>query len=401
MSRTNISFIKFQERLINKYNYFIKTLYANSDEECLYIELKSPKFRKVFFIHIPLNYCMKVKDQPNIKYITPFQSENTTSYITSFNPKICDIVNISSDKFSFYDKDFIENGEVIFYTFGKEEKIEDEKTKKHKLIKNIEKDFNQLKEKLVDKEEFIHVKNENKELDKPIFKDKSGKIIEEGSELEKLIIESAPTLKINFDKNKSIVIPNSNSNSNSKELEHEIEEVIGEKDESLEELEDEEDEYEDLNNDIPSTISSEPVEIGLFYVCIDFSEFFEKIQEFEDSLINYYIELDEKEKIFRKKFTEDLKNAIESSKEKLDKKINEMEHKEEDLRLQIQKLTKILNQCEMLEKKKLGDEEIHQLIKKTRNTIDELNMECLKLRDDMNKILLKCDIVKNFINNIF
>jgi hypothetical protein len=135
--------------------------------------------------------------------------------------------------------------------------------------------------------------------------------------------------------------------------------------------------------------------IGIIYYAIDISLFYKKIGNLEDEILTIYNTIDDNESTIRDDRLADIEDLAQSliihTKDKLEKYKKE----ETDLKAQIVKLSIVLDKTLSLKEKiKVDPEkyieaqgEIDRVYNQTRNTVYDINIELLKIRDEVDDVL--------------
>ena len=154
-------------------------------------------------------------------------------------------------------------------------------------------------------------------------------------------------------------------------------------------------EYTTRDNALPPNLEEGEVVLGIMYVLISIGLFFKKIADYEDEVIGCYEQLDENEVESRKEKLSTIKIMCNKFISHSEERITKLSDEEQNLKLQLVRLTVILIQADALKTRveqnpeKYGEllDKSDQVYNPTRNTIHELNLETLKLRDTADELL--------------
>lgn len=372
INRIPLSFRKFSQ-LLEKYGYGIGNIYKLG-EDCRFIEVKTPKYHKVFYISIPHRYQITTSDGTDI--CSSSSNEPQENYISMFRQDLLsDMLCISGDAICYFTDD-----EFQFYGYGEHEKFENYDHPKEELIESLEKDYKQVKQshKINRTVEFIVHRPPKDNAVELVFEDDEGNPIEAGTDMEKIIIDAQTPTKINIGKDRvsELILPQQLSPSPSISDMSEMSDL-----ENAEGL-----------NYMPN-LQQKEIAVGLMYVCIDINEFFHNAATYEQRILEYYNVMEKKESELRKEKMQKIQNMIEEFKTESFEKLQEIVQTENNIRAQISRLSSVLVSCENLEAKNKGKEiqDIEGVKTKTRSALDELNKELLTQRDTAHKLLSKCE----------
>lgn len=157
----------------------------------------------------------------------------------------------------------------------------------------------------------------------------------------------------------------------------------------------EDDEVDDIDNSLPPEIEEDDFVIGFVYISVNLQDFFRNIVENEARIIECYEQLDENISEIRDLRYKKLKNLTEAFLNKTQGELANISEEEKTLKIQLIRLTVVLAQSrDLIEKlsqnpSKYGaliedSEKIHE---KTKNSIYELNLELLRLRESADELL--------------
>lgn len=406
--RIPLSFEKFQS-LIKKHKYEINHLFVYHNE-LRFAKIRSPRYGKIFFIYVPIKFFVKISASDTFVrpytstkiYDDPtFQNKNQQAYFELFKKGIdFSILCVSSKNILFFD---IVKGLTENYVFeDKSPAVEEKPVKTIDKIKSLEEDFKKVKTKVIEDDEIEFVERTPPATDEKVdivFEDEDGNEIEQGGDIEKLMI--FPSTKINITKDKIVTLtrpsnvipsaldpepeesagdkPKSEHASESEEDEHASEDSESEhaSDESeSDELEDiesvitEESEEDEIQkgklrvNDLPDTLLQESIEVGNVYLVFDLTNIFKYLNSpvtkitsasgesqdvsFENMLIDKYAALDYNEISAREEKMREIHRLMDEFKISTFDKLYKMQEKEEEIRGNLARLSNVLMSCENL-----------------------------------------------------
>jgi hypothetical protein len=134
----------------------------------------------------------------------------------------------------------------------------------------------------------------------------------------------------------------------------------------------------------------------MVYVLVDISDFFRRISSFEEEVKHIYDQLEENETDSRQSKVSEIERLSSSLTSHVREKIEALNSEEKNLKNQIIRLTVVLLQAEEILSKtsnqisKYGEstvKETRKIYETTRDTIHEVNLAILKIRDSAEEIL--------------
>jgi hypothetical protein len=157
-------------------------------------------------------------------------------------------------------------------------------------------------------------------------------------------------------------------------------------------------EYDTGDNSLPSDLPQDSISLGMVYVLINISDFFRQISSFEETVRDTYYQLEENEMESRHLKLLDIERMCSSLTLNITQKIEELNAEEKNLKNQILRLTIVLLQAEDIlnrssnpkESSKLTENTVKETQKihdKTRETIHEVNLAILKVRDTVEELI--------------
>lgn len=441
VSKKILSLSKLVDILTSKFYTLVSIYYDLKAESIVFLEVRTPKVQKTFFVAIPPKYTMKM-DVSNYKKIEISPRSNSLAekqleYISEIKGVLVDsdIMAISSSIMCLQKN----NGNVVCYGFGamtveKEEVSEDEVVNTEvDTVSRILDDAKKIKD-FVDP--VIEIEEEpEEEPEEEIEEDKDGSEkdgkddghdneneVEERKQSDLQEEENVAGVELEFDItpstksivetdlkeiSKKIVVPDVQKKKPRvlKNVEEQIEQEIiilpQPKPESLKQRND---------NSVPLDIQDSDLSLGIIYYSLDLDSFYKKINpkvvpmsstksvslqpasanlELEAEILGVYDAIDDNEGDMRlsklDEITELALKVVQKSKDSL-----ELFKKEEmNLKSQILKLSTVLDQTDALKVRisKTPDKftdtkpEIDRLRNQTKTTIHEINIELLKNRD--------------------
>lgn len=463
--RMPLSFEKFQ-MLIKKHKYEINHLFI-FESELRFAKIRSPRYGKIFFIYIPTKFYVKISSSDTFVrpysstkiYVDPsFANKNQQAYFELFKKGIdFSILCISSHNILFFD---IVKGLTEVYVFEDKSPPEgaEKKVKAIDKIKSIEEDFKKVKTKVNEDENIEFVERTPPSTEDKVdivFEDEDGNEIEQGGDIEKLMI--FPSTKINITKDKIVtltrpsnVIPsaldpeaegnesegNESEGQEGEDSEPETEpegELSGDDLEEIESVITEESEEDEIQkgklrvNDLPDTLLKESIEVGSVYIVFDLTNIFKYLNSpvtkitsadgesqdisFENMLIEKYMALDYNEISAREEKMREIHRLMDEFKISTFDKLYKMQEKEEEIRGNLARLSNVLLSCESLYTKSAGKKksfltgnmsplrdltDIENIERQTKKTMDELTIELLKSRDKTSALLLRGEMFLDF-----
>lgn len=353
--KINLSLSKLIE-FLEKHGYLFVKLYR-VNKEIKFVECKTPKYQKTFILNIPSRYKMISSKKEDIR---------VKHEILDPSPEFIDFtINMKGENIDL-DLFIVSYGFVYLYSEGdgiKSFSIENDKTFKEEKIDEIKK---------LEMEVVETLKKSSPDIKFPKLKKKQNEedIILEGDEESGLIFEDDGEL---------------------------IDEVKLSMENDLE-IETEEKEEDDfiINNELPRKIEDKNIIFGMVYISVNLREFFKETKEWENVITYSYSQLEENEVEMRVKILKEINELVMESTRKTKTNLDLIERKEKKLKFQLEKLTMLLTKSESLlssigispKSKGIDKKEMEDLCNRTRETIKELNVKLLLLRDEANELLI-------------
>ena len=149
------------------------------------------------------------------------------------------------------------------------------------------------------------------------------------------------------------------------------------------------------DNSIPEDLEDSDISLGIIYIVIAIGSFFKKIDKYEENIIEIYDQLDDNELDVRKDRLVKIKDITTDFVEHSEKRMNEINKKEMDLKADLLRLTVILAQADAMkaeialnEKRLCGETPaVEKIYIQTRKNVHDVNLELLSLRDKADEIL--------------
>lgn len=442
MKKIILSFKKLKN-LLEKNNYFLESVYCEK-EFVRFLSCKSPKYQKPFFIYVSEKYSLKNADdveKHNIKISQDTPSQHHIEFISHMKGELleCDLVLMScNDIFLYFD-----NGDFKYYLItddssSRKKKEKSKSTisslidKSNKILKKIESDEEPIEdepsnsdssdskkedsslEEISGEESPEEEKSEDSKKSKEPSKEKNlEKKSEKESPVEKDLSKKDPT------KSQKLIeeppIEDERSEILSKESPEEVELVFenekgevmddvkmfldeGEEDPSSKNSSKKKSSKKSSDNDSKNeTVCIQEIEIdlGIILICVTISNFFKKIQNYESELVEQYSQLDENEIENRnrklKQINELCSKFLEVSKDRVAQKTKKEKKLKNELIIAISVMVKILELKKKVEenpsKYQQDIAKVNDIYEQTKNTIRDLNIEILKVKDDINELL--------------
>lgn len=340
---------------VAKHGYVLSTLY-HVDSSCAFIECRSPIHQKTFVIRIPSKYDLTISaDENNAQEITSVDRETSTQqrYMDMLvgGSKFDDVSLLAVSSSSLCVRHF--DGTSSYYVLGRVEEEAPEEIEEVDKVTELE-----------------------RELDKFVT--------EEPATSEPAVIEVDTTADTSFD-------ADSADESVSMDV---VEEVVFE--DTPPPPDDAEVMDTFVDNSVPPSLEDSEVVIGLIYVMIDLPTFFKSAKSFEDKLTTIYSLLDANEVTSRKTRMVAIDERSQRVHNKVTSRLAEIEANEATLKNQLSRLTQVMTKAEALRNKSASLEgvsnEVDELYGKTRRTIHDLNVQLLRLRDEVDNMLSSYEV---------
>jgi len=179
-------------------------------------------------------------------------------------------------------------------------------------------------------------------------------------------------------------------------------------------LEDNEESLEDkkdlfISNITPGSIREKDVVIGVIYISIDLSLFLKQTDNLEEELSTFYTGMDLNERDLRLERLRKIKERCYFMLAKADDALALIQDKETKVKADLGRLsvayvsTSVLQEKISKDPKKYGEvtEETQEVKQQIAKTIEELNLELLRLRDEADEILINCsDVVEELVADL-
>ena len=393
--KIKLSFGKISD-FLDKWNFSLVKVYITKENTICFLECATPKHQKSFLVHLPEKYVVPNTGIPSSvlkRWIFDFDERPTrkaTEIIeeirTSFIKKD-DLVLLTNDRLDL----FFSDGSSKSYCFTK--KIQKTVENPHDTkISKIEEKTLQVLEKLDLPQQKIDVPEDDSE--------------DEQMETETTLEENIKTEDTNSEDDvpQKIELVFQDEDGNPMD---EVSAILDEKipdDEILRESEniDEEDTTPYVTpkpritiSNIVEEIDDESNSIGIVYFVMNIKDFLSKIESVETLVQNKYDFIDDIERKKKREKFDHLKDLFQTFSSTSERKFEERIKREKDLKIQLVRLTNILDQIKTLQQKVKEQprrysnytKDINNLYMSTRKEISELNNELLKHREETNKLL--------------
>lgn len=456
--KITISFGRFVEFVQIRHHYFVvSVIVEHPSGHVKFIECKSPLRQKSFFVYINPDYIMVAPEEKFIKMRVKLLPKEEPSPRRAQFLKSMKGTNISGDLL-FIASDMVymgvESGEVRCYSVKGDEdeevlSIETNKVKKVRTdLKKIMKRIGITSKKLVDDEgeeelefhdedgePFDRIKNlmtaqtgtisdivedQDKvvEIVQPPIEPLKEDVVTEGEEPltegEAVITEGEDVLALTEEdiKSEDVVTEGEEPLTEgedvlTEDVKSEGEEPLTEGEEILSEDEPltEEEEGSDYDNELPD-IESEEVVLGMVFILVDIRMFFNKIELFENELIEYHNLLDVNETSTRTGRLEDIERMATNLSSSSKSCITKLMQREAEIKADIAtmsavilKIASVKNSVEKNPEKYRSDvikdmEELSELYTSSRNEVNDCNVKLLKIRDTID------DMLYNFLTHL-
>jgi hypothetical protein len=444
------------KNLLDRHGYIIEQVYCNRDS-IKFLECRTPKYQKTFIIYIPERYLMTLSSStPSMKKINiiisklPPSSQQITFMSDAKGPLLeCDLLTISSQTMCLY----LNKGEYECFYITDSELSESSDGKKHSdedidEIDTLERDTSLLLQKIKPGSKLPKaILRKKKDLEKnsitkvddnignikDLSEDDNIKDLSEDDNIKDLseddnikdLSEDENIKDLSEDENESLIgikdkkielfFEEENGDSvdeikslieNSAHIEDSlsrIKEKIESRDSEDEEKDSENEEYTTRDNSLPPDIEEYEVVLGIIYILIDIRSFFKIVSTYEEELINNYNQIEDNEEEVKKIKLYKVKNLCNQLISRSELRLKEISEEEERLKIHLVRLTIVLTQSDSLKTRvtknptKYGSDVIKEttrIYQETRETIHELNMEILKLKD------ITEDLLSNYISSI-
>lgn len=373
---------------LKRHRYTLVAVYCESNK-VKFVECRTSKYQKTFIISIPDRYNLSTPKDKSLQRLKIASTEEVPSprqiqYLSDMKGALldCDILSISSEMLCHYLSNggakcyMIQNEDAEVAEENKEDENEDE-------ISALEKDTAELLEKI----------KPGTKLRTPKPKPPPEKIEEEKPEEVEDEDEDSP-IELIFEDESGEPVDKVKTILNQESIEDDLAE-LQEKIDITEEEAFEDEENLSRYNALPPDLEDDEIVFGIVYVSISISEFFNSILSCEETVMKCYEQLDDNEMDIRKTHLKKIKTLCDQFSVHSEQKLYSLAEEEKGLKAQLVRLTVILAQIEALKNridkdpKKYDDtiKDVEKIYDQTRETIHELNVELLKLRDTANDLL--------------
>jgi hypothetical protein len=413
---------------LDRYHYTTVRLYCR-ENIIIFLECKTPKFQKTIIIYFPERYYVPLPENCLIKIINLKSSEiSPTKYQLQFISDVkghlmeCDILAISSDTILFHSED---KG-LKYFCIGNED-IKPSTDEEELDISSSDDEVSKLKKKVNSMMKLVGSKNASKIKSK---KKKSKKRPSKGILVNAQEIspeDEPPTSALsggNASSKEEDALPPKEEEKvellfiqDDGEVIDEVKSAIENPNETLKKIKkkvdyssDEENvEIETGDNSLPPDIEEQNIYLGIVYVSINIQRFYKIIETYEEEVINLYIQIEDNENDMRAIKVTHIKELCQRFIGHMEGKIKELNSEEEDLKNQLLNLTVIMTQTLIIKQRvdknpeKYGVElveEVGKMHDETRKSINDINIEILKIRDKTEEILCNYAITMQTIFSI-
>jgi hypothetical protein len=396
--RVTVSITKLIE-FLSKHQYGIIAVYVCGDM-IRFIETRTPKYQKNFIIFVPEKYKMEpnsIGSRYKIINILSSQGESSrqSDYLDTLKGSFidCDLTSVSSKFVYIYRND----GTTEMYSIGlkdtlevAEPKIQQKETPAQKAIKDTTEVFASLKETL--------------EIPSIDIVDNGGGEEDDGEEddgddVDTTVDDGGDTIELEFEDDEGVSVEDMVEFIEPPPFRETKIRKLGET--SSEEIKSTSiSTYQDTKSFGSSNFKNiiefedEDIILGIIYYTINLLVFYKNIKTLEDKIVSVYDTIEDNINSIR----EDRVSIIEELTEHLLIKLRSSHEKyiveESELKVQLIKLSSIFEQTAGL-KNKINDDtkysnakgDIERVYNQTRNTIRDLNLELLRLRDSFDELL--------------
>ena len=403
-------FLKFLE----KHNYALTSVYCQN-KHIYFAECRTPRQQKTFIIHIPDRYSLILgESSPDIQAI-PIKRDleglktRQIKYLSDLRGSLlsCDLVAISGSTLCVHK--YNETSEL--YNLRDEEpdgegEDEESESESEDIVSELETETTEILDKV----------DPGSQLPKPKIPKSSAKTSEsketETSEPEETSKEepnkrskkkSEETSKEEPEAKVELIFEDSEGGSVEDVQEfiepdelaknlHDVKEDL--ESEGLPTEETEEVEYTTHSNDLPPDMEYSDIVLGMVYPMVSLGDFYKKVKTYEKEVISICEQINDNILDIRKVKLQEIKTLSASFLAHAEAKLADIDKKEKELRTSLVRLTIILSQVDVLKKrvlanKKLKDEieRVEKIQSQTRQTINELNLDLLRLQDSADELL--------------
>jgi hypothetical protein len=357
--RTSLSLTKLSS-LMNDHAYSMVSTYCVGNE-VHFIEARTPKLQKTFIIRVPPKYRMESDEDYKRFQITPTSllSSRQLDYLMEIKGPFmeCDVVSISSSMVCLYRN----NGSIEYYKCGDYEVVDDELPLEPEIggVEQVIRDANELMERLdppLETEEETGPKEEE---------------WDEGAELSTEESDQQVAIELEFEETSQ----------------PEVKEAETPKLPPIE--------NKRRDNPLPPGMEDADISLGIVYYSIDVGTFYKKAATLEDTILDIYNTLDDNEDELRGMKVTEITLLTEKIVQKAKDISQKIKKDESELKGQLITLSAILEKTEGFkakiekDRKKFSDvkPDIDRVYTQTRNTIYDINVELLRVRDSAEDLL--------------
>lgn len=403
--RISLSLNKVTSLLSNN-GYILAALYC-VDDEVVFIECRTPKLQRTFIINVPEKYRL-VKTDDKYKCLTisrlPVSPTRQLDYLMEIKGPLleCDLVAVSSTRLALYRN----NGSSDCFKFGGPDPVDEEDD--DNTIDGVEipedpeallKGVNAVLKKMASRGEVDaeQVVMPSEDIDNPIKEVKPEDIEEMKVVNPKPKNTDDPIVELEFEEETRNEVPGLGEGDGD-----DAEGVVdGESD-------DEADPSDQLSkaklssltyrkdNALPPNLEEAEIAIGIIYVCIDLTSFYKRAAtNLETEVLANYDVLETNEREMREGKVSVIGELCTKLSHKTTEILERFQKKEASLKAERLKLSAILDNAEGLRKKTESDvkkfadvkSDVDRIYTQTKTTLHELNIEILRLRDEVDDAL--------------
>lgn len=368
--RNTLSINKFKELVENK-NYKIVKYYCVGVDDCLFVELESPFYQKIFFIYINPQYKLSVPSNEEIQYIRDIS--NTPLIQTTYWKSIADVDFVSVS--TYYMAYVTHLGEHHSYELL-EEPYEEIK-KPDDVIANLEQRAQQFNinhksgRSLVTPHDNLKVVQQQKNVN-IVFQDDRGNAVDADNPVEQMIEHAKREKDVEL-VTRSPQQVNDGFNSLSKD--EGGDEVLMFSSSSEENL--------GLVPIKPYSVIEEEEEcdVGQIYICVDIKKFFQNIKSFDEYLTVQYDTLYAKEEDVNRANFQEIMSMIDVYKDSLKREYDNINAQNKEDMKQMKRLSKVLIQTNNTLKADPANEGLQQVYSESYALLRGVNSRIIERRD--------------------
>ena len=379
---SSLSFKKLSSMLATKYMYVISSVYL-VEGSVYFIEVRTPLLQKTFIIRIPEKYTLTYDtDAYKSVDITPvaqgiLPGRRQTEYLMEIKGTIltCDIISISSTAICLYRN----NGDVLEYVIGKRAMdIGDDSLPEEDEMKKLIGDACDVIRK--DDPDFL-LPSASEDYESDIKEDdiltKKVKVIDPWPPGQNKEVNSEERIELEFVEDEVV------------EEQEEVVDVLAWPSTKVHKSKKTSAKYR-KDNSLPPLLEEANLLIGVIYISIDLSDFYRLVHapepSFEQTIITSYDVLDDNESEMRDGKIDIITTLCERIILTLKQKIDGYKKKELEWKEKILTLSSILEKTEGLRVTK-PSAEVDKIYQQTKSTIYDVNIEMLKIKDEMDSAL--------------